>query len=816
MKKGFTLIELLAVIVILAIIALIATPIVLGIIEDTKESATLRSAEMYLSSVENSIMRENMKKGGNFSPKICLISNGNLSCDDSNEIVKVEVDGEKPIKGVIKFINGKITSSELVYQNTTLVKNESGNIMNGTNYIEVPNLYDGTLTPVVYSGNNWIVADATKNWYNYSKQEWANAVLLPSNIKKNVGDSVKLDGSEALAIYVWIPRYEYKIEGKYGKGGTSLSSPGEIDINFISKEITTPSNGYKIHPAFKFGGENLDGIWVAKFELGHSSKTYVNLKCSTTTCSQGNNLRVLPNIRALAANIASSFFYGIKSMDMPGNTFGIDGQKTDSHMIKNSEWGAVAYLSQSKYGKYGNKDYTGANKEIYINNSSGYLTGNSGGSPTAAGASSGTYKYDIEKNGTGASTTGNITGIYDMNGGSWEYTMSFFSDSQGNIYTARNTTSSYSGFTGLAGTDNSKYIGADLPNTKYFDLYKADSGVTMVLKKACNGGMCYGHALNETSGWYGDNSGNLSSSLTMFTRGGLYSDGAISGIFTYGRATGSNSATTATRPVLVSASKPTVITKNYSNGEIVYFDVSTGKKCTNYNLENSKTGYNGIDNKLGNQNSCLKFYAFNDIGSDTVNLLLDHNTTAVSSRNSVGDNKYGPKEVLEQLKLDTKNWKGTIAPSNYTTGITGRRYTVDYNGHNSRLISSNEVATIIGNLGYDENKIWTSYFFDTGGVVESSTCKVGNTTGCKYGWIYDRTSTDCATEGCLNNAEVDISGYWTMSAVSEVSEVEDHLNMCNGHIVFGISHHGRMGKACPNNAEHYGVRPVIEVLKSKL
>ena len=44
MKNGFTLIELLAVIVILAVIALIATPIVLGIINDSKESAILRSA----------------------------------------------------------------------------------------------------------------------------------------------------------------------------------------------------------------------------------------------------------------------------------------------------------------------------------------------------------------------------------------------------------------------------------------------------------------------------------------------------------------------------------------------------------------------------------------------------------------------------------------------------------------------------------------------------------------------------------------------------------------------------------------------------
>ena len=54
MKKGFTLIELLAVIVILAIIATIATPIILSIIEDTKESATLRNAEYYLDAVETS------------------------------------------------------------------------------------------------------------------------------------------------------------------------------------------------------------------------------------------------------------------------------------------------------------------------------------------------------------------------------------------------------------------------------------------------------------------------------------------------------------------------------------------------------------------------------------------------------------------------------------------------------------------------------------------------------------------------------------------------------------------------------------------
>ena len=62
--------------------------------------------------------------------------------------------------------------------------------------------------------------------------------------------------------------------------------------------------------------------------------------------------------------------------------------------------------------------------------------------------------------------------------------------------------------------------------------------------------------------------------------------------------------------------------KKFENGEVVYFDVTTGKSCDNYNEENSKTGYNGI-NGTENQNGCLKFYAFNDFGSDKLNLIIN-------------------------------------------------------------------------------------------------------------------------------------------------------------------------------------------------
>ena len=54
-KNGFTLIELLAVIVILAIIALIATPIILGIINDAREESNERSVELYASAVRNAV-----------------------------------------------------------------------------------------------------------------------------------------------------------------------------------------------------------------------------------------------------------------------------------------------------------------------------------------------------------------------------------------------------------------------------------------------------------------------------------------------------------------------------------------------------------------------------------------------------------------------------------------------------------------------------------------------------------------------------------------------------------------------------------------
>ena len=178
-----------------------------------------------------------------------------------------------------------------------------------------------------------------------------------------------------------------------------------------------------------------------------------------------------------------------------GNVFGFDATY-DSHAMKNSEWALISYLTQSKYGKYGNSLYGGANKEVYMNTYNLYMTGCSSGLPTAAAASTCGNTYDVMTDqgsgkgyaGAGASSTGNITGIYDLNSGAWEYTMGVLNKMSGN------TDSLNSGYTGQL--TNGSIQGRAWPADKYYDNYISDNPLT-----ACGGNQCKGHALNVTAGW---------------------------------------------------------------------------------------------------------------------------------------------------------------------------------------------------------------------------------------------------------------------------------------------------------------------------
>ena len=385
---------------------------------------------------------------------------------------------------------------------------------------------DSNMIAVRHDGYNWVKTDKTSGWYNYGRGIWANAVTVSSSTREKylnagVGTVINMDDIETM--WVWIPRYSYTITSEdgtnyYGKRGVYLSDsptkalPGEIDIKFIGTDVKEkgtarynnteePKNWYT-PDAFTFGDEELSGIWVGKFET------------SNTTGSLTNNTTpdpiIKPNVSSWRnINVSNIYKVGLK-VSAAGNRYGFN-TRMNSHAMRNDEWGAVAYLSQSAYGKLGNVNFIGANKEIYQSETSD-VTGNSTGSPTAS--SENIYTYDdntrdesgLSGKGVGASTTGTIYGIYDMNGGKNEYVMGNYNDTIGS-----------SGFSEPLTLDS-----------KYYNKYTSND-----VNTACNGGVCYSHALSETAGWYGDSQTMTHSNYPWMVRGGRV-EGTLGGVFSFG------------------------------------------------------------------------------------------------------------------------------------------------------------------------------------------------------------------------------------------------------------------------------------------
>ena len=146
--------------------------------------------------------------------------------------------------------------------------------------------------------------------------------------------------------------------------------------------------------------------------------------------------------------------------------------------------------------------------EPTINTITGY------GAPAGSNdsATNGAYNTTLGKD---ASTTGTIYGIYDMAGGSYEFVMGIFADTNGKPRSGY-TIGSNSGFTGML-SDGTTYTGIAFPDSKYYNLYTGSSYT--------------GHALTETKRWYGDNDGFVSASYPWFARGGYYGAGGVTGVF---------------------------------------------------------------------------------------------------------------------------------------------------------------------------------------------------------------------------------------------------------------------------------------------
>ena len=186
-------------------------------------------------------------------------------------------------------------------------------------------------------------------------------------------------------------------------------------------------------------------------------------------------------------------------------------------------------------------DIDGVNREVYINNSRANYTGRSGGNVEGKTPINGTYTdqtsttqynsygyytwdgYLLDYNTNTksstrdlmkvASTTGNITGIYDMSGGPREYVMGY--------YSLASTT--------WGATSSSNYAGfSSAPDSKYYDDYTRANALV-----ACNGGICYGHGLSETSNWYGDEADFVNNNTPWFIRGNGDYIGAPAGAFSF-------------------------------------------------------------------------------------------------------------------------------------------------------------------------------------------------------------------------------------------------------------------------------------------
>ena len=465
-------------------------------------------------------------RSGNFNgkkvgDKVMLLNSETFSATTTNTYyLWIWLDAEETSSATMDqsfslSLNGSCTDKPLPY---------SEDILNGG----YPQLDDGMI-PVVISDTGVVqtINSTDSNWYNYKNKKWANVVLV-NNSRANYLNTtgVTVNEDDILAYYVWIPRYKYKIwsvdnNNKKGK-------EQEIQIVFEnksdSKTLGTQIGKYRTHPAFTFGSDELNGIWVGKFE----------------TTGTADTPTIKPNVQSLRnQNISTQF---ATSQKLGTSTYG-STSKVDAHMMKNSEWGAVAYLSHSKYG---------VNREVYINNSSQYYTGRSGGNVGGSTAINTVYtdrtettqyvgpgfytwdgyllEYNTQNKTTThdiskvASTTGNITGVYDISGGAWEYVMGYYSGAS----------------TTWGATSSSNYAGfSSKPASKYFDDYTTTNPLT-----ACNGGICYGHGLSEVNKWYGDYATFVIAKYPWFRRGGGFIEGAGAGAFCFysdnGNAYGSN------------------------------------------------------------------------------------------------------------------------------------------------------------------------------------------------------------------------------------------------------------------------------------
>ena len=449
------------------------------------------------------------------------------------------------------------------------------------NKVNKPNLENTGLQPIVINADETTATPdrKTENWYSYDgvENKWANAKTA--------------DGS----MWVWIPRYAYKITYN---DASDKSQGGTIDVVFLQgtsnldkdeKDVTQENyvdekgqtGAYIVHPAFEDGSSNgypngewdkkIGGIWVAKFEAGYqdadkavnSNVGYSTIYSWEITEAVGDRTTYYYGEREAGTKIKyptftagkpSVNYIGISDSydlcrDLTASTapYKLNSAKVDSHLTKNSEWGAVAYLTHSKYGRNG-QEVTINNVSVDGENTAYAVTGYAGESEYAQEVI--TNLEAIKNNevigswttpqGQKASSTGNICGIYDLSGGMWEWTAGYIAPETGNYQT-------YGG--SLKGESNqyrSKYAGvSETDETNYNETANKGRIGEAIWETSTSG------ARTSTTAWNNDYSCFLWYNSSFLIRGGSWYIESGAGVFAFNRGLGYNACIIGFRPVLV-------------------------------------------------------------------------------------------------------------------------------------------------------------------------------------------------------------------------------------------------------------------------
>jgi len=347
-------------------------------------------------------------------------------------------------------------------------------------------------------------------------------------------------------MWVWIPRYAYQIATNY-----HLSTAGTINIRFLRGLSKIAADGSTVvstatysgssqtnfieHPGFNFGNHKVSGIWVAKFEATATEGVANGFVADWSCPTAGDNVttktvRIVPNVASWRCINVGNMFAVSRNMETNAvYGWGTSGAGIDTHLMKNVEWGAVAYLSKSNRGKDA--------IEVWINPNQNYTTGCAGTSASAAATTA--CELHHTTNGVQASTNGNITGVYDMSGSAWEYVAAYVNNGHGNLL-----------------GQGSQIINAD---PRYRDIYTMGTpdnstnnyNLTIDIK---------GDVIWETSSntegnfaWFGDAVWTPNTGSPWFVRGGSFGNGSTAGAFAFTFWGGTNSII-GFRPVLVVSS----------------------------------------------------------------------------------------------------------------------------------------------------------------------------------------------------------------------------------------------------------------------